>query len=194
MISQGCCSGQMGHTTSLDVPKEVEARIDALIGHYPTPRCAVVMVLHELQDHFRCISPGAVEWTAAKLGLRPIQVLELVTFYPMFKQERVGRLHLRICRTLSCALAGSHAIHRQLCVRLGLDPNRHGPQTTADGRVTVEFVECLASCGTAPALMANETLHERVTIEQVEALLGKSTGKTNAKSEGELAAEHGFEP
>ena len=158
-------------TARWSVPAPVEARINELVGRYPEARSAVVMVLHELQNHFGFISTEAMEWTANRLGLRPVHVLELVTFYPMFKRQPTGPLHLRICRTLSCALAGSHKLHHHLCRKLGLDPTRHGPQTTSDGRVTVEFVECLASCGTAPALLCNATLHERVTTEDADRLL-----------------------
>lgn len=159
---------------SFQVPPALLAEIDELITHYPVKRSASLMVLHALQEHFRCITPEAIEWTAARLGLQPINVLEVVTFYPMFRQERIGDLHLKVCRTLSCALAGSHQIHHFLCERLGLDPHAHGPQTTADGKVTVEFVECLASCGTAPVLMCNDTLHERVTEQQAASLLPRA--------------------
>ena len=131
------------------------------------------MVLHALQDHFGYLTPEAMEWTAAKLGLQPINVLELVTFYPMFRQQPVGKFHLKICRTLSCALGGSHALHRQLCEKLGLDAHAHGPQTTKDGRFTVEFVECLAGCGTAPVMMVNDEFHEHVTSEKAVEILGK---------------------
>jgi len=89
-----------------------------------------------------------------------------VTFYPMFQQRPAGRWHLKICRTLSCALAGSHKLHQHACGKLGLDAQVHGPQTTKDGKFTVEFVECLAACGTAPVLMCNETLHEKVTEQK----------------------------
>lgn len=156
---------------SLTIPAPVEAEIDELISHYPHQRSASLMILHALQDHFGFISPEAMEWTAAKLGLQPIHVYELVTFYPMFRQEPVGRFHLKICRTLSCALAGSHDLHRFLCDRLGLDREKHGPQTTADGRFTVEFVECLASCGTGPVMMCNDRFHEGVTTAKAEEIL-----------------------
>jgi len=171
--SHGAQEGASSAGVRWTVPKAVEARVDELASHYLEPRSAAVMVLHELQDYFGFISPEAIAWTANRLGLRPIQMLELVTFYPMFHQQPVGRLHLRVCRTLSCALAGSHALHHHLCTKLGLDPTRRGPQTTADGRVTVEFVECLASCGTAPALLCNATLRERVTIEDADRLLAE---------------------
>jgi len=156
------------------VPAPLEAEIDALIARYPHKRSASVMVLHALQDHFGYLTPEAMTWTARKLDLQPINILELVTFYPMFRQRPVGRFHLKVCRTLSCALAGSHELYRHLCAKLRLDPAAHGPQTTPDGRFTVEFVECLASCHTAPVLMLNDTLHERVTPQHAEQLLEQS--------------------
>ena len=138
---------------SMAVPKPLEAEIDELVTHYPQKRSASLMVLHSLQEHFGFISKDAIEWTAKKLGLQPINVLEVVTFYPMFRQEPIGKFHLKVCRTLSCMLGGSHELHEHLCTKLGLDPHGHGAQTTKDGKFTVEFVECLASCGTAPVMM-----------------------------------------
>jgi NADH-quinone oxidoreductase subunit E len=145
------------------VPAELESALEALTAHYPQKRSATLMLLHAIQERFGYISEEAVHWVAGKLDLQPINVLELVTFYPMLHSQPVGKWHLKVCRTLSCALAGSHGIHKQCCETLGLNPHTHGPQTTADGTVTVEFVECLAACGTAPVLMCNETLHENVT-------------------------------
>ena len=157
------------------VPASVNTEIDALISHYPQKRSAAVMVLHALQAHFGYLSLDAIEWVAVRLELAPINVLELVTFYPMFHQEAVGKYHLKICRTLSCALAGSHQLYAHLCTKLGLDPGAHGPQTTPDGNFTVEFVECLASCGTAPVMMSNDQLHEAVTLDHVDALVARCT-------------------
>lgn len=158
---------------SLVVPAPLEAEINELLSHYPQKRSAAVMVLHALQDHFGYISPEIMEWTAAKLGVQPISIYELVTCYPMFHQEPVGRFHLKVCRTLSCMLAGSFKLHEHLCSKLGLDPRRHGPQTTPDGRFTVEFVECLAACGTAPVMMCNEEFYEGVTPEKAEEILAR---------------------
>jgi NADH-quinone oxidoreductase subunit E len=129
------------------------------------------MVLHALQDHFGFLSQEAIEWTSAKLGLQPINVLELVTFYPMFRQAPIGKFHFKVCRTLSCALGGSHELHKHLCEKLGLDADGHGLQTTKDGKFTVEFVECLAGCGTAPVMMVNDAFHEGVSREKAEEIL-----------------------
>jgi NADH-quinone oxidoreductase subunit E len=158
---------------SLALPSQLEAVIDDLITRYPQKRSASLMVLHVLQEHFGYISKEAVEWTAAKLGLSPIHIYELVTFYPMFRQAPVGKYHLKICRTLSCALGGSHALRAHLCRKLGLDSKAHGLQTTPDGKFTVEFVECLASCGTAPVMMVNDEFYEGVSNEKADALLAQ---------------------
>jgi NADH-quinone oxidoreductase subunit E len=155
------------------VPPQLESELDGIIARYPQQRSASLMVLHALQEHFGFLSKDAVEWTAAKLGLEPINILELVTFYPMFRQAQLGRFHFKICRTLSCALGGSHELHQFLCRKLALDPQGHGPQTTPDGKFTVEFVECLASCGTAPVMMVNDTFHEGVSTERAEKIVAE---------------------
>ena len=155
------------------VPASLEAEIKELLTHYPQKRSASIMLLHALQEHFGYVSKEALEWTAARLGLQPIHILELVTFYPMFRQQPVGKYHFKICRTLSCALAGSNKIYEHFCRKLGLDPHAHGIQTTPDGRFSIEFVECLASCGTGPVLMCNDAFHEKVTVEKAEELMKK---------------------
>jgi len=158
---------------SFAIPARLEAEIDELITHYPVKRSASLMLLHAIQEHFGWISQEAVEWTARKLGLQPINVYELVTFYPMFRQQPVGKYQIKVCRTLSCALGGSHKLHEHFCAKLGLDPHGHGLQTTKDGKFSVEFVECLASCGTAPVMMCNEDFYEAVSTNKADEILSK---------------------
>jgi NADH-quinone oxidoreductase subunit E len=154
------------------VPAAMASEIDELISHYPKKRSASLMLLHAVQEHYGFISRQAVEWIAARLDLQPINVYELVTFYPMFHQKPVGKYHLKICRTLSCALGGSFKLHDHFCQKLGLDPSAHGAQTTPDGKYTVEFVECLASCGTAPVMTCNDTFYEGVSERKADEILG----------------------
>ena len=153
------------------VPESLVVQIDEVISHYPKKRSASLMLLHAIQEHFGYISRQAVEWIAAKLELQPINVYELVTFYPMFHQKQVGKYHLRVCRTLSCALGGAYELHEHFCEKLGLNPEAHGPQTTRDGKFTVEFVECLASCGTAPVMMCNDKFYEGVSANKADEVL-----------------------
>ena len=129
------------------------------------------MFLHALQEHFGYLSKEAIEWTAGRLGLQPINIYELVTFYPMFRRSPAGKYQLKICRTLSCALGGSYKLHEHFCRRLALDHHQHAPQTTKDRKFTVEFVECLASCGTAPVMMRNDDFFEGVSEQKADEVL-----------------------
>lgn len=153
------------------VPAELETQIDELVTHYPVKRSASLMVLHAIQEHFGWISQDAVEWSARKLGLHPINIYELVTFYPMFRQRPMGKYQIKICRTLPCALGGSYELYKHFCEKLGLDAHGHGPQTTKDRKFTVEFVECLASCGTAPVMMCNDAFHEGVSYAKADEII-----------------------
>ena len=158
---------------TFSISPQLEAELNELAAHYPQKRSASLMFLHALQERFGYLSKEAIEWTAAKLDLQPINVYELVTFYPMFRQEPAGKYQLKVCRTLSCALGGSYKLHEHFCKRLGLDNHKHGPQTTTDGRFTVEFVECLASCGTAPVIMCNDEFFEGVSESTADEILEK---------------------
>jgi NADH-quinone oxidoreductase subunit E len=155
------------------VPPALEAEIDQLITHYPQKRSASLMVLHAIQEHFGWISQEAVEWSAKKLGLQPINIYELVTFYPMFRAAPVGKYQIKVFRTLSCALGGSHALHKHFCEKLGLDAYAHGLQTTKDGKFSVEFVECLAGCGAAPVMMCNEDFYEGVSNAKADEIVAR---------------------
>jgi NADH-quinone oxidoreductase subunit E len=157
---------------SFAVPAQLEAEINELITHYPQKRSASLMLLHAVQEHFGFVSRDAVEWVAKKLGLQPINIYELVTFYPMFRQEPAGKHQIKVCRTLSCALGGSGKLHEHFCTKLGLDAHKHGLQTTKDGKFSVEFVECLASCGTAPVIMCNEDFYEGVSAAKADEIIG----------------------
>ncbi len=153
----------------------LEAEVAELLTHYPSDkaRAASLMVLHAIQEAHGWIPQEAVAWAAKKLGLSPINIYEIVTFYPMLRREPFGKFHLKVCRTLSCALGGSGELHENFCSRLGLDSRAHGPQTTKDGKYTVEFVECLASCGTAPVMMCNEDFYEGVSNAKADEIMAK---------------------
>src|SRR5438105_14546023 len=103
----------------MKIPPELERKIDAAIGHYPADRkrSAALPLLHLWQERFGFINDDAVHFISAKLGLEPINILELVTFYPMLRQQRTGKTHIRVCRTLSCAMAGSYRLMENLCTR-----------------------------------------------------------------------------
>ena len=150
-------------------------RVDEIITHYPvSKRSAAVPLLHIWQNRFGCIDDSGVEWIASKLDLEPINILELVTFYPWFRRTSPGKKIIRVCRTLSCAMAGSYEVHKALCQAAGLDNSHdeHAHEVTApDGSCTIEFVECLASCGSAPVALVGDHLHERISSADAARLL-----------------------
>ena len=150
----------------MNLKPETLQQIDEVITHYPVKRSAALPLLHLVQEDQGCISSAAIEWIAQKLELQPINIYELVTFYPMFRQKPIGRRHIKVCRTLSCALTGGYRVCDQFQREFGCQPGEISP----DGEVTIEFVECLASCGTGPVVMIDDDLHERVDAAKVKAL------------------------
>ena len=164
----------------MNLAPETLQKIDEVITHYPVKRSAALPLLHLVQEEQGHISTEAVEWIAAKLELQPINVYELVTFYPMFRQRPAGRRHIKVCRTLCCALVGGMQVCEEFRRQFAGDPGA----ASVDGDVTVEFVECLASCGSGPVVMIDEELHERVDVararelcEQIKAEVAAGAGK-----------------
>src|SRR5258708_38307966 len=121
----------MADATGIQIPAELEQRMDASIARYPSERrrSAAMPVLHLWQEHFGFINDEAIFWIAEKLGLQPINILEVVTFYPMFRQHPAGKMHIRICRTLSCAVAGGLELMENLCASLGIQRPSDGEET-----------------------------------------------------------------
>ena len=112
----------------MEISAQLEKEIDERITHYPvSKRSAVLPVLHALQHELGYISEESVEWTAKKLDLEPIKVLEVVTFYPGFRQTAPGKYHIRVCRTLSCAMAGSGELMEELCKKADIDRSERQP-------------------------------------------------------------------
>ena len=152
----------------MTIPVELDRHIDEIITHYPPDkkRAAVLWLCHLLQEHVGFLGDEQVAWIAGKLGLQPINVWEVVTFYPMFTSKPRGKFHIKVCRTLSCDLAGCGGLLGLLRKKLGVGLE----ETTPDGLFTVSTVECLALCGTGPAMMINDETFERVTPEKLDAI------------------------
>jgi len=157
--------------------------MDEAIGRYPADRkrSAAMPLLHLWQEEFGFISDEGVRWIAVKLELQPINILELVTFYPMFRQAPAGKTHIRVCRTLSCAMAGSYRVMEHVAAAAGIvrhrdDNGMHHPISVSNnGKYSIEFVECLASCGTAPVCMVQDELIENVQPAAAAELLRNQT-------------------
>jgi NADH-quinone oxidoreductase subunit E len=152
-------------------------KIDEVITHYPVKRSATLPLLHLIQEDIGHLPERTEEWVAAKLGLEPINVYEVITFYPMFRRKPIGRRHIKVCRTLSCALVGGY----KTCAQFEQEFNTHRGEVSPDGEVTVDFVECLASCGTAPVVMIDDDLHEKVDCAKAKALSAQIKAEAAAR-------------
>jgi NADH-quinone oxidoreductase subunit E len=163
----------------MEIPAELERKVDDAVTHYPvSKRSAALPLLHLVQEHYGFVSQEAADWVAAKLELEPINILELVTFYPMFRAKPPGRHHIRVCRTLSCAMAGGYRLMDDFCefakIHRGVHHGHGDPVTVGDdGAFSIEFVECLASCGTAPVCMVDDDFYEGVSREAAAGILAK---------------------
>jgi NADH-quinone oxidoreductase E subunit len=144
-------------------------RFEEIIDRYPRKEAAMLPVLYLAQEEFGYLSAGAIEYVARLMGTSPARVYGVVTFYTMLNMKPIGKYHVQVCRTLSCALAGAEKVSALLQEKLGIQVG----QTTSDGRFTLSEVECLASCGTGPMMQINDDYYENLTAAKVEEILAR---------------------
>jgi NADH-quinone oxidoreductase E subunit len=149
------------------ISEETKKRFDELVTRYPEKRSALIPMLHEVQAEEGYLSPEAIDWVARYLGLSPADVMSVASFYDMLHLEPAGKHVIYVCQNLSCSLLGAERLIRHLENRLGI---RMG-ETTPDGLITLKRMECLASCGTAPAIQIDGIFYERMTPQKLDELL-----------------------
>lgn len=140
--------------------------VQSIIRRYPEgkQKSALIPILHVAQAEFDgWLSVPTMDYVASILGILPIEVYEVASFYSMFNLEPVGKYLIEVCQTSSCWLNGAEDIVRFIEKKLNI---KNG-ETTEDGMFTIKTVECLGSCGTAPMLQLGETYHENLTLEKV---------------------------
>ncbi|MCZ7600538.1 MAG: NADH-quinone oxidoreductase subunit NuoE [Gammaproteobacteria bacterium] len=147
----------------------IVAKIEKEAAKYPTRRAVVKSALRYAQAERGWVDDGVINDVAQVLGLEPIEVHEVATFYDLFYTEPVGRIQLRVCTNVSCMLCGSDEVMAHLESRLGIGPG----ETTADGRFTLIEVECLGACGGAPMMMIGDRYHENLDAERIDAILAE---------------------
>lgn len=141
------------------------AAIKAFFPRYPSKQAVTLPALHIVNERLRYVPPAAVVEIAELLELHPAEVQDTLTFYGYFKQDApAGRCRLWVCRSISCALRGADDLLDHLGHTLGVDPG----ETTPDGRVTLEYAECLGACEHAPCMLANSDLVKSVTHDQAD--------------------------
>ena len=145
--------------------EEMVAEIKALFPRYPSRQAVTLPALHVVHRELRQVPLDAVVEIAELLELAPAQVQDTLTFYGFFSQGRPhGQTRAWVCRSISCHLRGADEVLGHLCDQAGIQPG----QTTEDGRLTVEFAECLGACDFAPCMLAGEKLHRCLTKESIE--------------------------
>ncbi len=147
---------------------------EAILGRYPTRRAALMPVLWLAQREFGWLSEPVMAYVAELMELPLAWVTSVASFYTMYWKRPPGRWHLQVCRNLSCALRGAEDILAAVERRLGI---RDGGKTP-DGRFSLEEVECLGSCGTAPVIQVNNgEYHERLDVPSALALIDRLAGE-----------------
>ncbi|MGZ8212364.1 MAG: NADH-quinone oxidoreductase subunit NuoE [Burkholderiales bacterium] len=149
---------------------EALAKVDAAVAKYPPDQkqSAVMAALTIAQDEKGWLSTETMDFVARYLGMPPIAVYEVASFYAMYDLKPVGRHKLSICTNLPCALQGATAAAKHLKEKLGIGFN----ETTSDGRVTLKECECLGACGDAPVVLHNnKRMLCAMTLERLDSLL-----------------------
>ena len=161
------------NSTQLDQPyrlsQVVMDRVDKEAAKYTSRRAAVKSALRYCQEETGWVSTGVVTAVAEYLGLEPIEVYEVATFYDMFYTEPGGRHRIRVCTNVSCMLRGAEAIVSHLKEKLGIKVG----ETSPDGRITLLEAECLGACGGAPMLVCGNQYFENLTTDKLDSLLDR---------------------
>src|SRR5206468_3979069 len=127
-------------------------KIRSYVPRYPSKRAVTLPALHLVHQHFRCVPLRAMAEIAEILEIAPAEVHDTMSFYGFFPQAPIGDVRVWVCRSISCMLTGGEEALDYACKRLDIRPG----QTTPDGKLTVEFAECLGICDFAPAALADD--------------------------------------
>ena len=155
---------------------KLEERFQKMLQSYPEGRrrSAVVPMLIYAQDETGAVTPELIEEVARRCEVAPLQVDEVVGYYSMLHRKPQGRYHVQICTSISCMLVGGVELYEHAKKKLGIGHK----QTTADGKFSLEEVECMGACSWAPAVQVNYDFYHDVTVEQLDRLLdGLLAGK-----------------
>ena len=152
-------------------PAEVQQRLAAdateLIGRYPQTRSALLPLLHLVQAEEGCVTPTGIRFCAEQLELTTAEVKAVATFYTMYRRRPAGTYHVGVCTNTLCAVLGGDQIFEELQEHLGIRNN----ETTADGEISIEHIECNAACDYAPVVMVNWEFFDNQTPQSAKQLV-----------------------
>lgn len=147
-------------------PEELQ-EVERIIKLYPHSKSAVMPVLWMAQKKWGWLSADVQKYVASLLNLPYAHVMGVASFYTMYFKKPMGTYHVQICTNISCMLRGGDDIYKYVCSSLGISHN----QTTPDGKISIEEVECMGACGGAPMIAINETFYENVNQDKVNQLI-----------------------
>ena len=168
----------------MEITPELEKQCGEIISQYPKKRSAAMIIMHLIQEKFGYFDDDAIKFVAKQLEVEPIDVYGMLSFYPMYSQEPRGRIHIKVCRTLSCAMSGSVKLGHELAKKIGC------PIGETRGIYTLEFVECLGNCVKGPNVQVNDKLFENVAPEDAEKFVEKIS---EMDKNGELEPKSAFD-
>lgn len=154
---------------SSNIDEQTIAELHELARRYPQPRSALLPMLHLVQSVDGRVSPRGIEVCADILGITPAQVSGVATFYTMYKRKPAGEHHIGVCTTALCAVMGGDILLDCAKQKLGIDEG----QTTPDGKVSLERLECNAACDYAPVMMVNWEFFDEMTPAKANELIDK---------------------
>ena len=157
----------MSQSMSKNFSPETVQKIQEVLMNFPTKRAALLPVLRMAEQEWGYLDEPACEVVAKHLEVSPAHVYGVLSFYTHFRRAWHGQHRIMFCRTLMCDLRGGAEIFRHIQKKLGISQG----QRTKDGLFSLEKVECIASCGTAPAMQINEDYYENLTLEKVDKIL-----------------------
>ena len=153
--------------TDFKFSEENLGRIERVLKKYPFKKAAVMPVLWIAQEQNGWISGEVMKEAACLLEMTPEEVLGIVTFYTMYHQKPMGKYHIQVCTNVSCMLKGAYQIYDHVKEKLGLN----SMEVSEDMQFSLEEVECMGSCGTAPMIAVNEDYFENLDINQTDNIL-----------------------
>ena len=157
------------------------AEMRELMARYPQPRSALLPMLHLVQSEEGYVTPAGIEMCADEICITAAEVTAVATFYTMYKRHPMGTYHVGVCTNTLCAIMGGDAILEALQSELGV----HAGQTTPDGAVTLEHIECNAACDYAPVVMVNwEFFDNQTPSSATELVTALRNGQTVTPTRG----------
>ena len=149
---------------------EQVSKMDQIIARYPRSRSAIMPLLHFVQSIYGYVTDEGIEFIGKKLDLATAEVNAVASFYTQYKRKPVGEYHIGVCTNTLCAVMGGDAIYSALQDQMGIDHDG----VSADGKVSLEHIECNAACDYAPVMMVNWEFYDNQTVESAREFVEKA--------------------